>query len=89
MKNRKLTDVEARSGYTKDFSFNPNWKEQKAICGYEHCIELMPLEEDRIDKSCHIFGHNCPGGKEMAQKCRVTFDSIPDNRFVKDDKEVK
>ena len=40
---KKLIGAEARSGYIDDFGFNPNWKKQRCICGYEHCIELMPL----------------------------------------------
>ena len=79
---RKLTGKEARSGYTKEFGFNKDWKKQNAICGYEHCIELMPLESPS-DKSCPIFGHNCPGGKEMVSKCQMEFDKIPKDRFCK------
>lgn len=30
-------------GYSKDFSYNKDWKKEKLFCGYEHCIELMPL----------------------------------------------
>lgn len=81
---RKLTDAEAKSGYTPDFGFNPNWKRQKAICGYEHCIELMSISEETTKKSCPIFGHDCPGGKEMVKKCvigKTRF--IPKERLAK------
>lgn len=129
---RKLTGAEARSGYVKEFGFNKDWKKQKAICGYEHCIELMdlppiprkeaiehnnylkeclktkvlgdgrPLDKAREKwfkqqvkdfrpetysiktdrgKSCLIFGHNCPGGKEMKEKCKVN--KVPEERFYK------
>lgn len=80
---KKLTDSETRSGYIEDFSFNPYWKEQKAICGYEHCIELMHISIKTTQKSCHIFGHDCPGDKSMAQKCKVSWESISTERFVK------
>jgi len=78
----KITDEEAINGYVKDFSFNPNWKKQKALCGYEHCIELMPLTK-RTNKSCKVFGHNCPGGKEIVDKCNKTLYDIPKVRFAR------
>ncbi len=81
---RKLTGVEARSGYTKEFGFNKDWKKQGALCGYEHCIELMFLTEKSTKISCPIFGHNCPGGKEMVKKCIVGKKRfIPKERFKK------
>ena len=80
MTKRKLTAREARSGYTNYFGFNPNWEKQKAICGYEHCIELMPLKRNS-KKSCPIFGHDCPGGKEMTQKCKRSIDDIPEEKI--------
>lgn len=61
MKKKALTDAEAINGYIEDFSFNPNWKKQRAVCGYEHCIELMPLygftrkqaiEDNKRSKEC-------------------------------------
>jgi hypothetical protein len=79
----KFTDAEARSGYIKDFSFNPDWKEQKCTCGYEHCIELMPLTKSMTKKSCKIFGHNCPGGSEMVEKCGKTIYDIPIERITR------
>jgi len=80
---KKLTGKEARSGYTKYFGFNPNWKKQKALCGYEHCIELMYIGAKRTKKSCPLFGHNCPGGKAMVDKCRKTLEDVPEERFAK------
>ena len=86
---RKLTDAEARSGYIKEFGFNPNWKKQQCICGYEHCIELMPHEgRPRSKKSCFIFGHNCPGGEEMVKKCITGKNRIvPKERIVEEDRD--
>ena len=83
---RKLTDAEARSGYVKEFGFNSNWKKQKAICGYEHCIELMPHSGRKKSKeSCPIFGHNCPGGKSMVAKCIIGKKRIiPKERIAKE-----
>ena len=78
---KKLSNSEAKNGYIPYFGFNPKWREQKAICGYEHCIELMPLQTETNKNSCHIFGHNCPGGAEMVQKCLV--DEVPKERTVK------
>ena len=82
---RKLTDVEARSGYIEEFGFNKDWREQQAICGYEHCIELMFITEETTTLSCPIFGHNCPGGKQMVKKCIVGKKRfIPEGRLWKD-----
>ena len=78
---RKLKPEESRSGYIEDFSFNPDWKEHKAICGYEHCIELMPIGEKITNRSCPIFGHNCPGSIGMVSKCNKTIKDIPKERF--------
>ena len=79
---KKMTPTEARSGYHKDFSFNPDWKKHKSVCGYEHCIELMPLKNPRNKKSCPVFGHNCPGGKEMVSKCQMTINDIGKERMA-------
>ena len=68
---RELTQQEAKSGYTNYFGFNPHWRKQQCICGYEHCVELMPVAEQTTEKTCSIFVHNCPGGKETVQKCVV------------------
>ena len=40
-----MKTLEARSGYHSEFKPNKNWKKQKCICKWEHCIELMPLYE--------------------------------------------
>ena len=46
-------------GYVEDFTFNKDYEKMGLCCGYEHCIENMPLKEQN-DKSCPIFGHDCP-----------------------------
>ncbi|KKK95099.1 hypothetical protein LCGC14_2676210 [marine sediment metagenome] len=80
---RKLKPEESRSGYINDFSFNPDWEKHKAICGYEHCIELMPLEHKNT--SCPIFGHNCPGGVAMVKECKSQIEDIPEERIYQGD----
>ena len=63
-------------GYSINFSPNLDYKEQGLICEWEHCIEWMPLPEKRTERSCSIFGHNCPGGVEKVSKCDKTIDKI-------------
>lgn len=56
-------------GYSRCFEPNPKWEEQGGICKFEHCIENMELTEETTEKSCPIFGHNCPGGEEQVIEC--------------------
>lgn len=47
-----------------------NWKQRVSslckpcwelkYCPYGPLVEDFPLAEDRTDKSCRIFGHDCP-----------------------------
>lgn len=57
-------------GYSIDFSYNESWDQQGLVCGYEHCIENMPMRVPRkSDKSCPLFGHDCPSGKLQIDWC--------------------
>lgn len=58
----------ATCGYSRCFEYNEHWAAQGGICGYEHCIENMPFTNEEL--SCPIFGHDCPGGKEVAGRCK-------------------
>jgi len=70
-------------GYSVDFSPNPDYAKHGLICEWEHCIEWMPLTEERTECSCPVFGHNCPGGVEKVSKCGKTLEDIPSSRFIK------
>ena len=70
-------------GYSINFQPNRNYKEQGLSCEWEHCIELFPLREDSDDRSCHIWGHDCPGGIGTRMECKKSMDDIPDERFIK------
>jgi len=70
-------------GYSIDFSPNPDYKEHGLVCGWEHCIEWMPLTEKLTKKSCRLFGHNCPGGIEKVTICGKTIKDFPKKRFIK------
>ncbi len=70
-------------GYSIDFSPNLDYEKHGLICEYEHCIEWMPLREERTEHSCPVLGHNCPGGIDKISKCDKTAKSIPRNRFLK------
>lgn len=60
----------AKCGYSRCYEPNPYWEEQKGFCAWEHCIENQPLGEERTDKSCPTFGHDCPGGVDQAKECQ-------------------
>jgi polyhydroxyalkanoate synthesis regulator phasin len=57
-------------GYSIDFTKNRDYKKHGLECEWEHCIEFMPLESVRTEKSCPIFGHNCPEGLHKASECK-------------------
>lgn len=63
-------------GYIEVFMPNHSVDEQPhTICIWEHCIEHFPLESERGEKSCPIFGHNCPGGIEQVSFCKAHLES--------------
>jgi len=70
-------------GYSIDFSPNLDYKRHSLVCEWEHCIEWMPLTEKRTDKSCLLFGHNCPGGADKVISCGKTIKDFPKKRFIK------
>lgn len=69
-------------GHSINLSPNPNYAQHGLLCEYEHCIEHMPLREERGGASCHIFGHDCPGGEAFRRQCTKTADGIPRHRFI-------
>lgn len=69
-------------GYSINFQPNRNYKEQGLCCEWEHCIELFPLREENDDRSCHVWGHDCPGGIGTRMECKKTIDDIPKERFI-------
>ena len=71
------------TGYSINFQPNHNYAEQGLCCEWEHCIEHFPLREDRDDRSCHVWGHDCPGGIGTRMKCEKSMNDIPDERFIK------
>ena len=70
-------------GHSINFQPNPEYKEQGLLCEWEHCVEHFPLRENHDDRSCHVFGHDCPGGIGTRAKCQKSMDDIPDERFLK------
>lgn len=70
-------------GYFPNFYANESFDEQGLLCEWEHCIELMPLHEERSNIDCPVFGHECPGGVSKVVKCGKSTKDIPINRFVK------
>ena len=67
----------AGCGYSRYTEPNPHWSDQPhAICKFEHCIENQPIRLNRDDRSCPVFGHDCPGGTKQAAKCREHDRSI-------------
>lgn len=59
--------------------FKPNYafdSQKRTACEWEHCIEFMPLEKDRTENSCSIFGHNCPEGKIRTSQCKAIKEEL-------------
>jgi hypothetical protein len=63
-------DISNHLGYIERFEPNDAFIRQGIICHWEHCIEYMPLEHNRNENSCPVFGHNCPSGKEQVVICK-------------------
>ncbi|MEW6142375.1 MAG: hypothetical protein AB1597_04360 [Chloroflexota bacterium] len=61
------------TGYSIDLSPNVEYEQNGLICEWEHCIELMPLSDERTGLSCQVFGHNCPGGLTTRSSCTKTI----------------
>jgi hypothetical protein len=70
-------------GYSIDYSPNLDFEKHRLLCEWEHCIEWMPLTEERTEISCPVFGHNCPGGVEKVSVCEKQITDIPKSRFIK------
>lgn len=64
----------ALCGYSLCFEFNEMWDEQGGLCGWEHCIENMPQSGD--ERTCPMFGHDCPGGAETVSSCPEARDWV-------------
>lgn len=58
-------------GYSINFQPNKDYAKQGLTCAWEHCIELSPIQEERSELSCHVFGHDCPGGVKARKACKV------------------
>lgn len=69
------------TGYSLNFFSNAGYEEQGLHCEWEHCIEEMPIADERTDLSCPTFGHDCPGGLDKREKCKKSMEDIPPERF--------
>lgn len=72
-----------RIGYSINLQPNHNYREQGLICEWEHCIELFPLREEGDDRSCHVWGHDCPGGIGTRMACQKSIADIPRERLFR------
>ncbi len=59
-------------GYVLDFSPRADYKQRGQCCPYEHCIELMGMSHAPTERSCPLFGHDCPGGTTQVEACKRT-----------------
>ncbi len=69
------------TGYSINFQPNRDYEAQGLSCEWEHCIEHFPVREDPDDRTCPIWGHDCPGGIGTRMECQKSIDDIPDERF--------
>lgn len=73
-------------GWSLNFRANPNFREQGLLCEWEHCVEYLPLQRHRNELSCPVWGHDCPGGIEVAKACDIGPDDIPSYRYTSSSK---
>ena len=66
----RLRDSFTSIGYSIDFHPNPKFKDHGLVCEWEHCIERFSLPNKSGEQSCHIFGHDCPGGAKRSIECK-------------------
>ena len=58
--------------YAQYVGYNHTFEQMGHMCHYEYCIETQPLHPTADgNKSCPIFGHDCPGGVWQAFVCRM------------------
>jgi hypothetical protein len=69
------------TGYSINFQPNRDYEAQGLSCEWEHCIEHFPLREEPDDRTCPIWGHDCPGGIGTRMECKKSINDIPDERF--------
>ena len=61
--------------YAQHVGHNHAFEQMGHMCPYEYCIETQPLHPTADgNKSCPVFGHDCPGGVWQAFFCRMTED---------------
>lgn len=68
-------------GYSINFQPNSDYEEHGLLCEWEHCVEHFPLREKGDDRSCPVFGHDCPGGIGTRTKCQKSIEDIPSKMF--------
>jgi len=57
-------------GYSLNLAPNEKWGAEGLICQFGHCIERMPLRSEGGERSCPVFGHDCPGGTRQVKACK-------------------
>lgn len=62
------------TGYSINLDANNDYAKHGLHCEYEHCIENSPIGEEETEVSCPVFGHDCPGGKELVNSCSKTIE---------------
>ena len=70
-------------GYSINFQPNSEYENQGLLCEWEHCVEHFPLRDNPDDRSCHVFGHDCPGGIGTRAKCQKSMGDMPNERSSK------
>lgn len=69
--------------YAQCVGYNHAFEQMGHICPYEYCIETQPLHPTAEgDKSCPLFGHDCPGGVWQAFFCRMNDEEPRQHKYT-------
>ena len=66
-------------GYFINTNKNELYQEHELLCPWQHCVELFPVSSLENPDECHVFGHECPGGRNFAAGCEINQERVRKN----------